>query len=283
MGENAAITHRAPDCDACLSGAILEVEPNNKHFVPANLTIIPNPCVCCGRRLSGNEIIVDHPPGDKGRRDPDGTVHSASALLVEERKMLNLVDPRLIEEIEELDTTGTIENPRFSLKDLMAAVRIFESVNRGRIGVEHDRAAYATMSALFRGINLLYQQRVRAHDLIKEIEIEIVKDFQVAILPRGTLFEEIGVILSEERDVSVGIYHDDSGLYARRYPGRMDPDFRRLEKHLSNFPGWFVHSDGHFVSHGSPYSPIKNSPRLGSPRDQGQFLELMKKEFERVE
>src|SRR3989344_9474112 len=98
MGENAAITHRAPDCDACLSGAILEVEPNNKHFVPANLTIIPNPCVCCGRRLSGNEIIVDHPAGDKGRRDPDGTGNSAPAPLAEERKMLKLVAQRGVAE-----------------------------------------------------------------------------------------------------------------------------------------------------------------------------------------
>lgn len=67
------IIHVHPDLDAITCVALASVDVDYVHMLPAGIEKLPDVCPCHGRPLDPRERILDHPLGDKGRLDPDGT------------------------------------------------------------------------------------------------------------------------------------------------------------------------------------------------------------------
>jgi hypothetical protein len=267
------IVHPRPDLDACVCIALAGVSPQDVHFLPAGATEIPSVCPCCGKPLTGAERILDHPLGEKGRLDADGTRHSAAVSMPEASE----ADPDLLAEVEEQDSTGLVRQPRFSLARILAAVRT-EVSDRGLRDVELDREVVSMMSRIIRGLNLLYAARKSAHSVIADTRITEVGGVRIAVLPEGEIPPMVGIVLNEEYDVSGAIYKSGFNLGVTRYPGRESPDLRKLQPHL---PGWFVHSAGFLACWGSRKSPATSPPPAGTPQTQDELLALLRKVFGR--
>ena len=232
---------------------------------------MPEVCSCCGKHLSGTERILDHPLGEKGRLEADGTRHSATMSMPEAKS----AHPDLLAEVEEQDSTGKVENPRFSLASILAAIRT-DASNRGFRGTELDREVVRAMGAIIRGLNLLHATRKEAHDVIAEARIEEVGGARFAILPQGEVSPQVGIVLNEEYDVSGAIFRSGYNLGVARYPGRDTPDLRKLAQHL---PGWFVHTAGFLACWGSRKSPATEAPPVETPQIQEELLALLKEVF----
>jgi hypothetical protein len=108
MAKPVVIVHPWPDLDACACVALAGAAPQDVHFLPSRATKVPSLCPCCGKQLTGAERVLDHPLGEKGRLDANGTRHSAATAMPEAAN----ADPDLLAEVEELDSTGQVRQPR---------------------------------------------------------------------------------------------------------------------------------------------------------------------------
>lgn len=268
---NSAIVHPRPDLDACVCATLVGADARSVHFLPAGATQVPDVCPCCGKHLSGAERILDHPLGEKGRLDADGTRHSAAMSMPEAKS----AHPELLAEVEEQDSTGKVERPRFSLASVLAAIRT-DASNRGFRDTELDREVIRAMSAIIRGLNLLHAARKEAHDVIAGAQIDEVGEARFAVLPEGEVSPQVGIVLNEEYDVSGAIFRSGYNLGIARYPGRDTPDLRKLGTRL---PGWFVHTAGFLACWGSRKSPATEAPPAGTPQTQEELLALLKEVF----
>lgn len=267
----AVIVHPAPDLDACVCAALAGAAPEDVHFLPAGTKAVLETCPCCGLRLTGKERLLDHPLGEKGRLDADGTRHAAAAAMPE---AVN-ADPDLIAEVEEQDSTGRILRPRFSLARILVAIRA-EARERGLRDATLDREVVAGMGRVVRGLNLLHAARIAAREHVARVRIERIGDWRIALLPPGEAPSSIGIVLNEEHDVSAEIYRDGRNLGVRRYPDRRAPDLRRLAPHI---PGWFVHSAGFLACWGNCASPETTPPPVGTPQSGEELLALVKQVY----
>jgi len=268
---DSVIIHPCPDLDACICAALAGADSGSVHFLPAGASAVPRVCPCCGKHLSGTERILDHPLGEKGRLSADGTRHSAAMSMPEAAN----AHPELLAEVEEQDSTGKVEHPRFSLASVLAAIRT-DASNRGFRDTELDREVVRAMGAIVRGLNLLHAARKKAHDVIAETRIERAGGARFAVLPEGEVSPQVGIVLNEEYDVSGAIFRSGYNLGVARYPGRETPDLRKLADRL---PGWFIHTAGFLACWGSRKSPATGAPPAGTPQNQGDLLALLKEVF----
>lgn len=269
------IIHPNPDLDACTCVALSGANPEDVHFLPAGSKDLPDVCPCCSGLLTGQERILDHPLGEKGKLDVDGTRHAAACSMPEAEN----ADPRLLAEVDEQDSTGKTVNPRFALAEILAAIRT-EAWDRNITGSELDRYVVDMMSRILRGINRLHAKRQDARKIIEESNLRIVQfnGFKMAVLPGEGSSPQLGITLNQELDVSGSVFQDGFDIGVTRYPGRTEPDLRKLEKYLS---GWFIHSAGFLACWGSRKSPATSPPPVGTPQNQAELLTLMKKIFEK--
>jgi len=264
------IIHPNPDLDACACVVLAGVKVDDVHFLPANIEL-PETCPCCGRRFSGRERILDHPLGEKGRLGANGERHAAACSMPEAAE----ADPDLLVEVDEQDRTGKVENPRFSLASVLSAIRT-EASERGLRGTALDREVVRIMSQIIKGINLNYQKRKAAQDIVAAARIEEVGGFRVALLPQAEVAPQVGIVLNEEHNVSCAIYQQEFNLGVTRYPGREVPDLRLLKPYLS---GWFIHSAGFLACWGSRKAPVTALPPAGTPQNREELLALLRRVF----
>lgn len=267
------IVHPHVDADAVVSATLAGAHPRDVHFVPAGYTAVPERCPCCGVAFTGEERILDHPLGMKGELDADGTVHSAVASMPEAAAL----DPRLLEEVEQGDSTGIRGAPRFHFGDILAAVRV-DAKMRGFFGHDQDREVLAVVGRIVRGLTRLHQGNLDADKVALECRVEGVDSFRVALIPERRSYAALSNVLREKHGVLVQIYADGFNLGVHRIPdpenpGNQTPDLRRLEPHL---PGWFVHSAGFLASWGTKKSPKRERPPAGTPQTPDELLALMR-------
>ena len=264
------IVHVNPDLDACTCVALSGVHPDDVHFLPAGAPDIPHTCPCCGMRLTGRERVLDHPLGEKGRLETNGVRHAAACSMPEASK----ADPKLLAEVDEQDSTGLVRTPRFSLAQVVAAVKRDLSA-QGYRDAEHNRLTVDVMSGVIRGLNLLHADRVAAEALVPGIPIVEIAGhrFAVANEPFGP---QVAFALAA-RGVCASVYHDGWNLGISRFAGFDAPDLRLLGEHL---PGWFVHSAGFLAAWGTRKSPQTCRPPRGTPRTQQELVALLRKVFE---
>jgi hypothetical protein len=266
------IIHPHPDLDAATCCALAGARAEEVHFLPAGATSIPDVCPCCGAPLGPDARVLDHPLGEKGRLDPDGTRHAAAIGMPEAAH----ADPQLLAEVEEQDSTGKVRQPRFSLARVLTAVRT-DAAGRGLRDAALDREVVGVMSRVIRGLNLMHTARLQAQGQVATARIEQVGNVRIAVLPDGPMQPAAGIVLNEDHDVSASIYRTGHNLGINRYPGRTSPDLRLLGPHL---PGWFVHSAGFLACWGSLKSPASSPPPADTPQDQEQLLALVRRVFE---
>jgi len=256
------VVHPNVDLDAVACIAMLggDVEV---AFVPAGATQLPE-------NLAGARVL-DHPLGEKGRLDEDGTRHSALASMPESKT----ADPRLVAEIDEQDSTGLVRNPRFSLGEIMLAIKTYLS-GSGLDSEAFDRAVIAAMAPIIWGINARWARKQAALEVARSINIVQVADFKVATPPSGEQPVDLGLVLNESFGCSLQIYVEGNNIGVFRYPGRNAPDLRRLSGLL---PGWFIHSAGFLAAWGSKKSPSKIPPPQGTPQNSTELLDVLRKVF----
>ena len=263
------IIHPHVDLDACACVALASEE--EVHFVPAGMGELPTNCPCCGKSLPPDARILDHSLGEKGALDADGTRHAAAASMPEAAE----ADPDLIREVDEQDSAGMVRHPRFSLAKVLIALRT-EASDRGVRGAELDREVLTAMIRIIRGLNLIHGYKDVARVFIERSRIEEVGGLKFALLPPGNTPPQVGIILNEEYDVSGSVYQTGHDLGVTRYPGRDEPDLRRLGERL---PGWFVHSAGFLACWGSRKAPATTPPPEGTPQTQDELLSLLREVF----
>jgi hypothetical protein len=266
------IIHPHPDLDAVACCALADVTPDDVHFLPAGATTIPAVCPCCGAPLAPDTRVLDHPLGEKGRLEADGTRHAAVLCMPE----ASGADPQLLAEVEEQDSTGKVQQPRFSLARILTAIRT-DAADRGLRDAVLDREVLAVMSSIIRGLNRMYAARLQAKNQVAAARIETLGTVRIAVLPDGPMQPAVAIVLNEDHDVSASIYRTGHNLGINRYPGRASPDLRLLEPHL---PGWFIHSAGFLACWGSLKSPAISAPPADTPQDQEQLLALVRRVFE---
>lgn len=265
------IIHPKPDLDACACVTFAGAMPQDVHFLPAGATEVPSVCPCCGKQMIGVERILDHPLGEKGRLDADGTRHSAAVSMPEAGQ----ADPALLAEVEEQDSTGMVREPWFPLARILSAIRT-EASDRGLRDVGLDREVIAVMSRIIRGLNLLHQAKADSLEVIEQSRLEEIGGYKFAVLPPGETPPQVGIILNEEFDAAGAIYESGFNLGVTRYPGRDLPDLRKLQPYL---PGWFVHTAGFLTCWGSRKSPATSYPPPGTPQTQKELLALLRRVF----
>jgi len=266
------VVHPRTDLDSVTCVALSGAGPDETHFVPADVQHVPNICPCCNKRLPPDTRVLDHPAGDKGRLDADGKRHAACASMPEAA----YADPRIIAEAEDSDL-GRAVVPRFTLREVMAAIRREATMNGMEDDREIDLHVTGAMVRIIRGLNANHQSDKRTARQAAEIRVEQVAGFKVAILPRGPVSSALGVVLNERRGVALAIYHDGNTLGVTRYPGHESPDLHRLERHL---PAWFVHTAGFLACWGSRKAPKDAPPPRGTPQTQKELFALLRRVFE---
>ena len=264
------IVHVNPDLDACACVALAGVDPRDVHFLPAGALAIPQICPCCGVHLTGRERVLDHPLGEKGRLESNGMRHAAACSMPEAR----FADPKLLDEVDEQDSTGLVKEPRFSLAQVVAAVKRDLSA-QGYRDAEHNRLTVELMGFVFRGLNLLHADRRAAETIVETILIVEVAGYRFAVPPQA-VGTQVSFALAE-RGVCGSVYHDGWNLGISRFAGFYAPDLRLLEPHL---PGWFVHSAGFLAAWGTRKSPQTCYPPRGTPQTQQELVALLRKVFE---
>ncbi len=264
------IIHPHPDLDACACVAL--AGETEVHFLPAGEKKLPVQCPCCGKRLTGQERVLDHPLGDKGRLEEDGVRHSAAASMPEASK----ADPNLIAEVDEQDSTGKA-TPRFSLGQIVAAVRR-EASERGVRGVTLDCEVVTVMARVITGLNLAHQDRQEWRVVARDLRFEVVAGFKFAFAPDMETSPNLGIVLNEEFGCTGAIFAYGNNLGVARYPGCDAPDLRLLTPYL---PGWFIHTAGFLAAWGTRKSPAKSRPPATTPRTQEELLALMRTVYEK--
>jgi len=266
----AVIVHPNVDLDSCLCVALLG--DSDIHFLPADAKKTPSVCPCCNLPLK-NPKIIDHPLGEKGKLDKNGRRHSAAASLKIK------CDPDLLAEVEEQETTGKIEQARFNLARILAAIRT-EAYDRGLRDKNLDCEVLNIMGRILRGLNLLYKFELEQEKLVSGIKLAKISDFIVAILPEGEVPPILGIILNEKWNVSCAIYKTGYTLGITRYPGRDRPNLTKLKPHLK---GWFIHPAGFLACWGSRKAPAINPPPKDTPQNEEELFNLIKQIFSKKE
>ncbi len=265
------IIHPHPDLDACACVAMSGVDARSVHFLPAGEKVLPAQCPCCGEKFTGEERILDHPLGDKGRlEDGTGVRHSAAASMPE----ASLADPQLIAEVDEQDSTGKA-TPRFSLGQIVAAVRR-EASERGVRGAALDREVVTVMARVITGLNLAHHDREEWRVVARNLRFEVVAGFKFAIAPDMETSPNLGIVLNEEFGCSGTIFRYQHNLGVSRFPGRDVPDLRKLAPPLR---GWFIHTAGFLAAWGTRKSPATCPPPSGTPQTQDELLAVMRRVF----
>jgi len=254
------VLHPHVDLDAVVC-AILSGEQEIK-FLPAGAAALPT-------ELAGARVL-DHPLGDKGRLDTNGTRHAAACVMPE----AETAHQGMLLEIDEQDSTGMVRNPRFSLAELLAAAR-HTLHERGLRDEELDLALIETMRPFIEGLNLIHRKRKNAERLAKGARIETVGHYRVAVFS-GEQPAEVGIICNQQYNCSMQVYANDFNLGVFRYPGRQSPDLKRLADRL---PGWFIHTAGFLACWGSKKSPATAAPPSGTPQNVDELLEVMRQTF----
>jgi hypothetical protein len=258
------VIHPHVDLDACACVAFAGAKVKDVHFVPAGARVLPETCPCCEGSLAGARVL-DHPLGEKGKLDADGTRHAAACSMPEAHD----APANLLAEIDEQDTLGSAR-ARFSLGDILAGLKI-EASERGCTDREVDEAALHHMTAIIRGLVAKERRMVRARRIAAGAEIFQVGEIKVARCKDGGVL--VHRILGEEYGVSCAIFHDETGLGIARLPGYHSPDLRRLTEQL---PGWFVHTAGFVAAWGTKKSPKREPPPAGTPQNGDELLALVK-------
>lgn len=271
------IIHPHADLDACACvWASLAIDV---HFLPAHLRAMPEICPCCGEDFTkrGTPRILDHPLGEKGRLEADGQRRAALLSMPE----ADGIEPRLLAEIDEQDSTGTVQAPRFSLGELLAGLRQ-EGIERGLSGKALDLDLLETMRRVFQGIQLRHESRQEADAWIEEhVQIHEIGAWRFAScaldLPPtvGEVLNDAGVsgsIYGGEEARKAGAKDWNIGVF--RFPGRETPDLRSLSPRL---PGYFIHSAGFLAAWGSRKAPQQSPPPEGEgPRSQAGLIAIMR-------
>lgn len=271
------ILHPHMDLDAC--ACAWAAGADEVHFLPAHVRDLPAICPCCEQALDPTEVVIlDHPVGEKGHLDSDGKRRAALCSLPEAKR----IDPALLAEVDEQDSTGTIQAPRFSLGELLSGLRQ-EAIERGLHGRDCDLDLLETTRRIFQGIQIRYESKQKADWWIKNhIQIHEIGTFRFASCSKdlpptvGEVLNEQGVsgfvyggtevVRKEEkvRDWNIGVF---------RFPGREAPDLKLLSPRL---PGWFCHPAGFLVAWGTRKAPASSPPPNGTPRSQGELIALMR-------
>lgn len=260
-------THIHVDADAALSAAFV------RAFVPGYATaeVVHVPAFWDGTpgargdlpSFTDGDIAVDIPAGGrgiKGRRDTDGTVHSALELLVgqycsdEEKKGFK----KLVSFVDASDSgaqawdAGTIALPQ-----VIAAVK----EAGGRDG---DHRAVAFAEDFLRGHLSMELSRLRATAEADKAEVVEDGDAKVAIVvgakERGTNAVLYG------SGVHAVVFSDGMNLGATRPPTfnfRLDSE--EVKAVVAGEDGWFFHPAGFLVARGSFKAPA-TSPSRVDPR-----------------
>ncbi len=247
------ITHCSVDLDAvaCIVAAREAGHTGALCFVPANVT------------PPDDAIVLDHPAGEKGRLDADGTRHAAVCAFVEQ----NNLDwcPRLLAEIDEQDSTGMVKQPRFSLAEILAGLK----------ATNFDDEVCVLMGDIIHGLNYLHRQRQKVISVIQASKNVLVGDSLFLVLPVGPQSPLVGIEANKE-GFAGSIYAQGHNLGVTRYPGHDTPDLRLLAPRL---PGWFIHSAGFLACWGSRKAPASGPPPKGTPQSRDELAELVLEVF----
>lgn len=235
-------THTNPDLDAICS--LLFTKRSNISFVPANAR---------GPFLGRPYDIAE------GKGVFDGRQHSALASLAEE---LDLdVHPLLLKEVEEQETRGCIKDPRFSLADVLAAVKSFYR-KQGLAGSKFDRKVLEWAEPLICGIQYQYEEGKKAQAVLRTCQVVRLADCEGIVYPVDPS-PQLG-ILANAGGFHFAIFHDGMNLGVSRFPKRNKPDLLKLKGHLPQ--GWFIHPAGFLAAWGSRKAPATEPPPEGGPR-----------------
>lgn len=218
----------------------------------------------------GEVRVLDHPLGEKGGLEKDGRRRAAVLSMPE----ISQADPNLLVEVDEQDSTGKVERPRFSLARILAGVRAYHSA-RGARGQDLDYKVLISMRPVIEGLCILYQEEREARKIAAEVTKAQIGPWTFAIL-EGETSPQVGIALNEMGVVGA-VYSQGYNLGVTRYPGREEPDLRLLEPHL---PGWFVHSAGFLACWGSRKSPAQGPPPEGTPQNAEELISLMREVIE---
>jgi len=254
------VVHPRVDLDAlvciALSGA------DHVDFLPAGADHIPHSMI--GAR------ILDHPLGTKGTFDGKRR-HAACCSMPEAQKC----DPRLLDEADEQDSTGTTSAPRFSLAELVAAVR--SELSHTYKGENLDRKIIDIFSTIFRSINKRYGavKITRANALT--LPLVTIAGHKFALVSGKETGPGLAKILNLELGVSGTIFWGRLGKGVSRFPGQESPDLTKLAK---NLPSWFVHQSGFLVCWGCRKNPRSGNPPEGTPQTKEQLVKLLKEVYE---
>lgn len=274
MPHGDVIVHPSVDLDAiaCIVASGLD----KVHFVPAGAKELPKVCPCHNEPLDGTERILDHPLGDKGRLDADGTRHAAAISMSEAGGW----DPALLSEIDEQDSTGQVLRPAFSLSKILMGVKaylasLWEATHPGEeVPVRFiDENAIRSMRPVLVGLNIIHRRLLEAREQAVLIPKISIGSFKIALPSAGDPPFQVAEVLNKEHGCSMQIYHDGHNLGVFRYPGHSEPDLRKLTEQL---PEWFIHTAGFLACWGSKKSPKTEAPPKGTPQNAEQLVEILR-------
>jgi hypothetical protein len=256
------VTHPYLDLDAVASLAVLGAAPADVAFVPAAAAFPADPDV----------RVVDHPAGEKGRLDDDGNRHAALLSLPE---AADLDGSDLLAEVDEQDATGT-STPRHSLARILGGVRAILRDEEGLTGSDLDRAIYAALRPVIRGLARQVRDRRAAEREADSVRTVTIGPYRFAVDDGGGFGPMTGIVLAE-RGVTGLVFRDGPNLGVTRYPGLVKPDLRRPAPAL---PGWFIHPAGFLACWGSRKSPAPGPPPVGTPQDVEALLTMLRAAFD---
>lgn len=247
------ITHVSPDIDSvcvCLFGDIERLERASYE-------------------QKEGEHCYDIGTDDSTKGEFDGKKRHSALKTFAEREGIDL-RPDLLAEVEEQETTGKVEAPRFSLSAILAAVKKFYKGD--------DLAVYEWAKSLILGLQEQHEERADIEAEVARIEIndtyflETGEKFGVS---RGEHGPGLGVALNE-LGYSFVIYTQGYNLGISRYPGRETPDLSKLKPYLK---GWFFHPANFLAAWGSWKNPETRPTPVGTPQTAEEVKKLMMEVF----
>jgi len=257
VGKSVLVTHPNIDLDAAACIAAIEVDVEDVEFVSASATELPS-------ELKGARV-VDHPLGVKGKKDADGTQHSAFASLPE---VEDIRDGNLVRMVDEQDSGDGSSG----LGGIIAATRRYY-ITKGLSGEDLDRAILRCVIPMLKGYLIGERALSEARRAAHQIPIITIANFKMAIINNQEFVPMLGQVLGGEMGCVGSIFRDGFNIGITRYPGNAEPDLRRLQEHL---PGWFIHSAGFLVAWGSRKAPAKEYPPEGTPRSPEELVEILR-------
>ena len=250
------LTQRNPDLlgvAAVQAHADITKRESGVVFEPANL---PNGALY---GYPADTAVLAHPLA------PD-----AAAQLLDAVADAGLWDPFLLAEVQERATTGRNRSARFTLSDVLRALRV-QLLAEGCHGVDLDRRVLDIMRLILRGINVQWREREAAGAVVGEVPVHQLGGFKVAMLPVGQPMPSLGRRLSD-RGVTCAIFSNGDKLGVTRYPNNNAPDLSALRSRL---PGWHVSADGWLACWGSKRAPVDGPPPAGTPQTGADLLALL--------